>query len=188
MTRLSTLHSTLSLLGLSLALSGCAIFGSSDPNEIDCGSVQSSCHSGRFGLIWKTSTPDGLEGDSISGTYEWKSGRLGNSNSVSVAHLQVNSTLGPNLGVAKRKGDFYEVRAADGRVYLAQDWQTLFDLMFPVTLPAQALINWMESPTDEDLPALPPNWHWENQGGKYRIHFVEKKTEGRIDLIPQFFE
>lgn len=107
---------------------------------------------------------------------------------MSVAYLEVNSTLGPNLGVAKRKGDFYEVRAADGRVYLAKDWQTLFDLMFPVKLPAQALVDWMESPKDTNLPALPENWYWENKGGKYRIHFVEANTEGRIDLIPQFFE
>ena len=188
MTHAFRLPSSIFVLLACLTLSGCAIFSSSDPDEIDCQNIQSSCHSGRFGLIWQTAKPDGVDGDSISGTYEWKSGRLGNSNSIPVAYLQVNSTLGPNLGVAKRKGDFYEVRAADGRVYLAQDWQTLFDLMFPVTLPAQALVNWMESPTDQDLPALPDNWHWENRNGKYRIHFVEQGTEGRIDLIPQFFE
>lgn len=175
-------------IGLSLLLSGCAIFGSDDPNQVDCKNLQSSCHSGRFGLIWKTKTPEGIEGDSVSGTYHWQSGRSGASNSMSVAYLEVNSTLGPNLGVAKRKGDFYEVRAADGRVYLAKDWQTLFDLMFPVKLPAQALVDWMESPKDTNLPALPENWYWENKGGKYRIHFVEANTEGRIDLIPQFFE
>jgi outer membrane biogenesis lipoprotein LolB len=173
---------------LSLILSGCALFGPSDPNEVDCKNLQSSCHSGRFGLIWKTVTSNGVEGDSVSGTYRWQSGRSGTSNSMSVAYLEVNSTLGPNLGVARRKGEFYEVRAADGRVYLAKDWQTLFDLMFPVKLPAQALIDWMESPKDTDLPDLPENWYWENRQGKYRIHFIEADTKGRIDLIPQHFE
>lgn len=171
-----------------LALNACALLGSGDPNKVDCGNVQSSCHSGRFGLIWSVDTPDGQEKDSVSGTYEWRSGRSGVSNSMTVAWLEVNSTLGPNLGVARRTGDFYEVRAADGRVYVAKDWQTLFDLIFPVKLPADALIAWMENPRNQKLPPLPENWTWENRNGKYRINFVESGTRGRVDLIPQYFE
>ena len=93
--------------------------------------------------------------------------------------------MGPSLGSAKRLGSFYEVRAADGRVYLAKDWQSLFDLMFPVELPAEALVQWMENPNPNELPTLPTNWAWENQNGRYRVVFVENNTSGRIDLIPQ---
>lgn len=167
-------------------LGACSTIGKNAATEVDCKSTQSSCHHGRFGLIWKVEKADGkIEADSISGTYEWRSGRSGPSQAPEIAYMEVNSTLGPSLGSAKRLGDFYEVRAADGRVYLAKDWQSLFDLMFPVELPAEALVQWMENPTPDELPALPANWSWENQNGRYRVVFVENGTSGRIDLIPQ---
>lgn len=167
-------------------LGACSTIGKNTSTEVDCKAVQSSCHYGRFGLIWKVEQSDGkIEADSISGTYEWRSGRSGPSQAPEIAYMEVNSTLGPSLGSAKRLGDFYEVRAADGRVYLAKDWQSLFDLMFPVELPAEALVQWMENPNPDELPTLPANWAWENQNGRYRVVFVEDNTSGRIDLIPQ---
>lgn len=170
----------------SAALGACSTVGKNNSTVVECESIQSSCHHGRFGLIWKVEQPDGqIEADSVSGTYEWRSGRSGPSQAPEIAYLEVNSTLGPSLGSAKRLGDFYEVRAADGRVYLAKDWQSLFDLMFPVELPANALVQWMENPNPNELPALPANWSWENQNGRYRVLFVEENTSGRIDLIPQ---
>lgn len=178
----------ITLLLIGLIVSGCGSLGSKPSNEVDCKSVQSSCHSGRFGLVYKTQTANGEEGDTVSGTYVWRSGRYGEANSRELAYLEVNSTLGPNLGVAKRYGDFYEVRAADGRVYLAKDWQSLFDLMFPVKLPADSLIKWMVSPQTSTPPELPPNWEWQVTRGKYRLVFSEGKASGRIDLIPLIFE
>ena len=171
---------------ISAALGACSTLGKDTSTEVDCKAIQSSCHHGRFGLIWKIEQPDGkVEADSISGTYEWRSGRSGPSQAPEIAYLEVNSTLGPSLGSAKRLGEFYEVRAADGRVYLAKNWQSLFDLMFPVELPAEALVQWMENPKPTELPTLPSNWAWENQNGRYRVVFVENNTSGRIDLIPQ---
>lgn len=177
----------LACIGLiSASLVACSTVGQNPSTEVDCKSIQSSCHYGRFGLIWKVEQADGkMEADSISGTYEWRSGRSGPSQAPEIAYLEVNSTLGPSLGSAKRLGNFYEVRAADGRVYLAKDWQSLFDLMFPVELPAEALVQWMENPNPDELPTLPTNWSWENQNGRYRVVFIENKTSGRIDLIPQ---
>lgn len=169
-------------------LTGCAgLMGNVDKdNPVDCKALQSSCHSGRFGLVYKTLNDQGEEeGDSVSGTYSWRSGRGGASNQREVAFLEVNSTLGASLGTARRLGDFYEVRAADGRVYLAKDWQTLFDLMFPMTLPAESLIKWMRNPQPSSLPELPPNWEWQVNKGKYRLLFKEGRTSGRIDLLPQ---
>lgn len=180
---------TIRSIGIGLiatTLSACSTLGGSPANTVDCKAVQSSCHHGRFGLIWKVQTPTGgTEADSVSGTYEWRSGRTGPSQAPEIAYLEVNSTLGPSLGSAKRLGDFYEVRAADGRVYLAKDWQSLFDLMFPVKLPAEALVQWMENPNPDTLPELPANWAWENMNGRYRVVFIENNTSGRIDLIPQ---
>lgn len=171
---------------LMLALAGCSTFDKTAADNIDCSSQLASCHKGRFGLVWKTVDQNGKEeGDSISGTYEWRALPAASTHNQELAFLEVNSTLGPTLGTAKRTGDFYEVRAADGRVYLAQDWQTLFDLMFPVKLPANALIQWMNNPNATNLPQLPPNWTWEVNNGRYRVVFVEKDTTGRIDLIPQ---
>ena len=168
------------------ALGACSTTGKDTLTNVDCNSIQSSCHYGRFGLIWKIEQPDGkTEAESVSGTYEWRSGRSGSSQAPEIAYMEVSSTLGPSLGSAKRLGNFYEVRAADGRVYLAKDWQSLFDLMFPVELPANALVQWMENPNPDVLPSLPTNWAWENQNGRYRILFVEDNTSGRIDLIPQ---
>lgn len=175
-------------LMLSVLLAGCGVFGQKSGKEVDCKSMQSSCHSGRFGLVYTVQGSKGEEGDSISGTYTWRSGRYGEANQREIAFLEVNSTLGPNLGVARRLGDFYEVRAADGRVYLAKDWQSLFDLMFPVKLPANSLIKWMISPQTSNLPELPPNWEWQFANGKYRLLFKEGNTSGRIDLIPMVFE
>ncbi|NJM32785.1 MAG: hypothetical protein HC848_07965 [Limnobacter sp.] len=106
--------------------------------------------------MWSTKTPEGTKGDTLSGTYVWRSGRSGNNGPKDVAFLEVSSTLGPTMGTARRSGDFYEVRAADGRVYLAQNWQTLFDLLFPVTLPAQALIAWMETRVPPNYPRCRP--------------------------------
>jgi outer membrane biogenesis lipoprotein LolB len=171
---------------LSLVLGACSTPGKGTITEVDCKSVQSSCHHGRFGLIWKVVQANGkVEAESVSGNYEWRSGRTGPSQAPEIAYLEVSSTLGPSLGSARRLGSFYEVRAADGRVYLAQDWQSLFDLMFPVKLPAEALVQWMENPNQVELPPLPENWAWENQNGRYRVVFVENNTSGRIDLIPQ---
>ncbi|MFN4327865.1 MAG: hypothetical protein ACK4FF_03220 [Limnobacter sp.] len=155
---------------------------------IDCTAPLASCHEGRFGLIWKTTQDDGqVQADSISGSYEWRSAQINTPNRgpMEVASLEVNSKLGPSLGQAKRSGDFYEVRAADGRVYLAQDWQTLFDLMFPIKLPANALVDWMKNPNPDTLPPLPANWTWQNLDGRYRVLFVQSNTSGRIDLIPK---
>lgn len=175
------------LVGLaSLGLSACSTLGQDSTARVDCAASQSSCHYGRFGLIWKTQLADGqTEADSVSGTYEWRSGSTGPIEPSEIAYLEVNSTLGPSLGKAKRLGNFYEVRAADGRVYLAKDWQSLFNLMFPVELPAAALVQWMQNPNPNELPPLPVNWAWENQNGRYRVLFVENETTGRIDLIPQ---
>ncbi|MBU0783608.1 MAG: hypothetical protein KJ798_14990 [Gammaproteobacteria bacterium] len=171
---------------ISATLGACSTLGKDESTEVDCGAIQSSCHHGRFGLIWKVEQADGkIEADSISGTYEWRSGRSGPSQAPEIAYLEVNSTLGPSLGSAKRLGEFYEVRAADGRVYLAKNWQSLFDLMFPVELPAEALVQWMENPNPDELPTLPANWAWENNNGRYRVVFVENNTSGRIDLIPR---
>ncbi|MCR2745164.1 hypothetical protein [Limnobacter parvus] len=167
-------------------LGACSTLGQESGIEVDCKALQSSCHYGRFGLIWKVQQADGkVEAESVSGSYEWRSGRSGPSLAPEIAYMEVNSTLGPSLGSAKRLGNFYEVRAADGRVYLAKDWQSLFDLMFPVELPAEALVQWMENPNPTELPALPANWSWENQNGRYRIVFIANETSGRIDLIPQ---
>jgi outer membrane biogenesis lipoprotein LolB len=168
-------------------LSSCSTFEKSAHQEVDCSAFQSICHQGRFGLIWRAQQADGqIKVDTVSGTYEWRSGRTSiNNNDLEIAHLEVSSTLGPSLGSAKRWGNFYEVRAADGRVYLAKDWQTLFNLIFPFELPAKALVQWMENPNSTELPPLPANWTWDNRNGKYRIIFVEKNTSGRIDLIPQ---
>ncbi|MFN7507608.1 MAG: hypothetical protein ACK5Q1_18835, partial [Limnobacter sp.] len=112
----------LACIGLiSANLAACSTLGADSNNEVDCKSIQSSCHHGRFGLIWKVQQADGkIEADSISGTYEWRSGRTGPSQAPEIAYLEVNSTLGPSLGSARRLGNFYEVRAADGRVYLAK--------------------------------------------------------------------
>ncbi|MBU2210215.1 MAG: hypothetical protein KKC35_01145 [Gammaproteobacteria bacterium] len=171
---------------ISATLGACSTLGKDESTEVDCGAIRSSCHHGRFGLIWKVEQADGkIEADSISGTYEWRSGRSGPSQAPEIAYLEVNSTLGPSLGSAKRLGEFYEVRAADGRVYLAKNWQSLFDLMFPVELPAEALVQWMENPNPDELPTLPANWAWENNNGRYRVVFVENNTSGRIDLIPR---
>lgn len=171
---------------LSLALSACTTVEKDMSTQVDCNASASSCHHGRFGLLWKVKQENGkVEADSISGTYEWRSGRTGPAQAPEIAYLEVNSRLGPSLGSAKRLGDFFEVRAADGRVYLAQNWQSLFDLMFPVELPAEALVQWMENPNPDVLPELPDNWSWDNQNGRYRILFVENNTSGRIDLIPQ---
>jgi hypothetical protein len=171
---------------ITINLAACSSLSEDSGTEVDCKAIQSSCHYGRFGLIWKVEQADGkIEADTISGTYEWRSGRTGPSQAPEIAYLEVNSTLGPLLGSARRLGNFYEVRAADGRVYLAKDWQSLFDLMFPVELPAKALVQWMENPNSNALPALPANWAWENQNGRYRVVFVENNTSGRIDLIPQ---
>ena len=156
-------------------------------DAIDCSLAQTSCHMGRFVLVWKTQDAQGqTEGHAVSGNYEWRSLRAQDSaDGHDIALLEVRSALGPTLGSAKRNGNFYEVRAADGRVYLAQDWQTLFDLMFPVKLPAEALIEWMNNPSAAQPPKLPENWTWQNQEGRYRIVFLEQNTSGRIDLIPQ---
>lgn len=182
---ISLLH-RLCIATLCLSLAGCSSLGKSSDNQVDCKALQSSCHYGRFGILWKVNQPDGkVEAESISGTYEWRSGRSGPSQAPEIAYLEVSSSLGPSLGSARRLGEFYEVRAADGRVYLAQDWQTLFNLMFPVELPANALVQWMENPNPDVLPVLPANWAWENQKGRYRVVFVENNTSGRIDLIPQ---
>ena len=171
---------------LLVLLAGCSTFDPKETAQIDCTATQSSCHSGRFGLVWKTRLADGqMEGDSVSGSYEWKSGMGGNLKNQEIAFLEVSSTLGPSIGNAKRQGDFYEVRAADGRVYLAQDWQSLFDLMFPVKLPADALVQWMSNPNAVNLPQLPQYWHWEVLEDKYRLVFIEGNTSGRIDLLPQ---
>ena len=174
------------IAAIGTALSACSTLEKEKPAQVDCAAPQSSCHFGRFGLIWKVEQTDGkTEAESISGTYEWRSGRSESNQAPEVAYLEVNSTLGPSLGSARRLGEFYEVRAADGRVYLAKNWQSLFDLMFPVELPANALVQWMENPNPDVLPALPANWAWENQKGRYRVVFVENNTSGRIDLIPQ---
>ena len=171
---------------LSAILTGCSTLGDTPSNQVDCSAMQSSCHHGRFGLIWKVQQADGkTEADSVSGTYEWRSGRSGPTQAPEIAYMEVNSTLGPSLGSARRLGEFFEVRAADGRVYLAKNWQSLFDLMFPVKLPAEALVQWMDNPNPNSLPSLPANWSWENANGRYRIIFVENNTSGRIDLIPQ---
>lgn len=166
-------------------LNGCTLFQPNVTDAINCATSSSSCHSGRFGLVWQTQTNSGQKNDSVTGTYNWKSGFIGTNEAIPVATLEVNSTLGPNLGKAQRKGNYFEVRAADGRVYVANDWQKLFDLIFPVKLPAQALVSWMQNPRKTNLPPLPENWSWENRNNKYRIRFVEPGTEGRIDLIPQ---
>ncbi|HEX4844505.1 MAG TPA: hypothetical protein VFV57_12595 [Limnobacter sp.] len=169
-----------------LLLGACSTLGGGEEHGVDCAAMQSSCHHGRFGLLWKTTNAKGeVEADTVSGSYEWRSGRTGPSQAPEIAYLEVRSNLGPTLGSARRLGNFYEVRAADGRVYLAQNWQALFDLMFPVALPAEALVQWMENPSAENLPPLPPNWAWQNTEGRYRILFVENTTSGRIDLIPK---
>ncbi|WP_370260755.1 hypothetical protein [Limnobacter sp.] len=170
----------------SLTLAGCSSMPFVEDHGVDCRAAQSSCHQGRFGLLWKTTNAAGeVEADSVSGSYDWRSGRHGPSQAPEIAYLEVRSKLGPTLGSARRLGSFYEVRAADGRVYLAKNWQALFDLMFPVTLPAEALVQWMENPNANNLPPLPANWSWEVNDGRYRILFVENNTSGRIDLIPQ---
>lgn len=182
----SWLSALLLITSLPAFLSSCASISGSSEAKVNCQAFQSSCHHGRFGLVWKTDKGDGkLEGDSISGSYEWRSGRFGPANETEMALLEVNSTLGPTIGIAKRVGQMYEVRAADGRVYLAKDWQSLFDLMFPVQLPADALINWMKNPGASNLPDLPDNLRWEVDGNKYRVHFSQGNTSGRVDLLPQ---
>lgn len=177
------------ILASLVLLTGCSTLGP-NPQAINCAAEQSSCHYGRFGILWKIQQDDGkVQAESLSGSYEWRSGfgpaQNPSSAPYELATLEVNSTLGPSLGHAKRNGEFYEVRAADGRVYLAQDWQTLFDLMFPVSLPANALVDWMKNPNPDVLPPLPKDWAWQNQNGRYRIVFVQNTTTGRIDLIPQ---
>lgn len=191
MNRMKTKHLSLlqwtivTLVGL--LLSACSSLGS-QPGGIDCSASDASCHYGRFGLLWKSVDEQGqVRAESVSGSYEWRSGYAvqGDRPPIELAYLEVNSTLGPSLGQAKRNGNYYEVRAADGRVYLAQDWQSLFDLMFPVTLPAEALVNWMKNPNPDNLPPLPEHWKWQNSDGRYRVLFVQNNTSGRIDLIPQ---
>ncbi|HEY1057362.1 MAG TPA: hypothetical protein VGE55_01380 [Limnobacter sp.] len=172
---------------LGVVLTACSSL-SRQPGGIDCTASDASCHYGRFGLLWKAVDDQGqVKAESVSGSYEWRSGYAaqGDRPPVELAYLEVNSTLGPSLGQAKRNGNYYEVRAADGRVYLAQDWQSLFDLMFPVSLPADALVNWMKNPNPDNLPPLPDHWKWQNSEGRYRVLFVQNNTSGRIDLIPQ---
>lgn len=174
-------HLCIAAIGITAA--GCSSLVGTG-KEINCESPQSSCHSGRFGIVYELTRDDGgREADSVSGTYEWRSQSVP-ARDIELAYLEVNSLLGPSLGKAQRRGNFFEVRAADGRVYLAQDWQKLFDLMFPVQLPANALVDWMKNPRPDNLPLLPQNWTWENRDDKYRIRFVEEKAKGRIDLIP----
>lgn len=177
------INRVIAISAMTAIVAGCSTLTGTG-KEINCALAESSCHSGRFGLVFKVTQPDGSqEGDSVSGTYEWRSLSMP-SRQIELAYLEVSSLLGPSLGTAQQRGDFFEVRAADGRVYLAQDWQTLFDLMFPVKLPADALVNWMKNPRPDNLPPLPENWTWENRDSKYRIRFVETNAEGRIDLIP----
>jgi outer membrane biogenesis lipoprotein LolB len=182
-----TLTKPLSLLALSGLLSACITLNQ-EGAPVDCHAPQSSCHQGRFGLTWKIQQDNGkTQSDSLSGAYQWRSGLTQHTDKQQeIAYLEVNSALGPSLGQAKQQGNYYEARAADGRVYIAQDWQSLFDLIFPseLALPADALVTWMKKPNADNLPPLPPHWAWQNTKGRYRIVFVQNNTSGRIDLIP----
>lgn len=189
MKRLNTLVIPIGLLVTCHLLTACQTF-EKKPNQIQCGHEQTSCHHGRFGLVWRIQQNNEPEQTgALSGTYEWRSGidpkQSTPASPYELATLEVNSTLGPSLGQARRNGHYYEVRAADGRVYLAHNWQALFNLMFPLELPANALVEWMKNPNPDTLPELPPHWEWQNQNGRYRILFVQNNTSGRIDLIPQ---
>lgn len=177
------------MLALSGMLSACITL-KDEGIAVDCQAPQSSCHQGRFGLTWKIQQENGkVQSDSLSGSYQWRSGLAPTTLGApqELAFLEVSSALGPSLGQAKQLGPYYEAHAADGRVYIAQDWQTLFDLIFPseLSLPANALVEWMKKPTPENLPPLPPHWEWQNTKGRYRIVFVQNNTSGRIDLIPR---
>ncbi len=180
-------HSILALCVCVSMLIGCSTLKTNPHNQPDCTAASSSCHSGRFGLVWQIHTENGLQNDSITGTYSWKSGSSTINPNLETASLELRSTLGPTLGQARQTGKQFEATSADGKLYLGNDWQTLFNLIFPLELPANALVDWMKNPRNTQLPELPPNWAWENRNDKYRIRFNEPSITGRIDIIPQYF-
>ena len=174
---------------------GCALFQTLKPAEqsIDCTRTGSSCHSGRFNAVWTSYRSDPPQQEAFSGRYEWQSGITTPDNSSlpralrqqnKLYELQLTSALGPALAYISADGRRYSVKLADGRLFEADDWQSLFNIVFPMGLPAEPLVSWFERPDPTQLPVLPNGWRWTTQGRRIQLNYNSSDVLGRIDLLP----
>ena len=193
--RLSVGFRTLRLLAVSIVflLNGCAQLSLKNTTEvIDCDRTGSSCHSGRFNAIWTVFNDTGKQKEALSGRYEWQSGITGSSQTnrslfqspYKRYELQLNSSLGPALALMTSNSQVYSLALPDRRIFEADNWQSLFDLIFPFSIPADSLIAWLEQPRATDLPTLPKGWRWVVENNRYRLLYETQQMTGRIDLIP----
>ncbi len=182
------------LIASTLLLNACAYVPwlRTKPVVVDCTQPSASCHEGRFNAVWTSLQTDPPQRDAANGRYSWQSGpKLKDdaftrllSGPVNWSELELTSSLGPTLARATSDGKRFTVKLSDGQTFDADNWQSLFDKMFPQGLPAQALVSWFEHPGQTAPPNLSEGWQWSVSGRRIRLSFDNGELAGRIDLLP----
>jgi outer membrane biogenesis lipoprotein LolB len=169
-----------SSLVIALLLSGCALLPQQKSiyNALDCNQPKVRCNAGRFAVVWQSDeTVEGVR-EALSGRYSWRS-----ANNNQLAEVELTSVLGPTLAIITASNTRYELKLPDRQIFEGDSWQSLFNLIFPFTVPATTIVDWLNNPS-AGMTNLPEAWTWTENNGKYRLNYVNKLNTGRIDLIP----
>ncbi len=166
-----------------VALAGCATAPKPSLVSIDCTNAESRCHEGRFGLSYRITRKDGVFEDAVNGTWRWESLPQA---SVPVARLDLSTVLGTRLASVEQTRRYLLLTDNSGKQYMARDWDDLFQTLFELKLPGEAIAEWMNAgarPTAAPLIAL-PGWEAQMTARRLRLSWQQQDDRIRIDLIP----
>ncbi len=165
-------------------LQSCALTRRTGENHIDCSKPAARCHEGRFGLTYQIMRDGAVEQDAINGSYLWESEHLSRFKTNERSHLVLSNVLGVRLAEIRQEYGSLTLKDNAGNLYLSDNWDTLFNGLFKLTLPGSAIAGWMHNASTDELPTLPADWIWEKRPGRVRLS--NRNSDGfiRIDLIP----
>ncbi len=129
-------------------------------------------------MVWQSDEGSEKVREAVSGRYSWRS-----RDNNQLAELQLTSALGPTLASITANNKLYELKLPDRQIFEGDSWQSLFNLIFPFAVPASTIVDWLNNPS-AGMSNLPEGWTWTENNGKYRLNYVNKLNNGRIDLIP----
>jgi len=171
------------LLVGALLMTGCATAPKPNLVAIDCTRSEARCHEGRFGLTYRIVRNDDVIEDAVNGTWRWESLPLA---PRPTARLDLSSVLGTRLASVEQGGPYLLLTDSKGREYAARDWDDLFQTLFELKLPGQAIANWMNAgATPTQAPDIPQDgWVVQTAPRRLRLSWQHQGDQIRIDLIP----
>lgn len=200
------------LLWTGLLLAGCAGAPRTPDLIIDCQRADARCHEGRFGLTYRIERGGQVDEDAINGTWRWESVGVTRTTPETAAappapetgsppeafssarqmarpqwsRLELSNVLGVRLATVVQGRQQLILTDSQGRRYSAKDWDDLFQTLFELRLPGEAIARWMgDGAQPQEKPAALTSG-WVSDPGPRRLRLTWQGEAGRIriDFIP----